>query len=286
MKRADAGYGHGFGNVLPQIVSVGRSVFDPIWAMREHADPHTEIIHVLSGRVKVRTKDYTISGAEGDTIYTPAHMPHRDDFEFISPLEVFLVHFVWPEESSLLTRFGPETLSKGTAAMRQELSQEFHRLYRDFTCGSAYSTELARVRLLQIIMTLCRQAASKATPGANEARDDYSHARRRQIMSQARQYIQQHYSEVISLDMIAASLDISSYYLSRVFSEESGFTLCSYITQVRMDKAAELLKNNRLNISQVAHHTGFKDSHYFSRIFRSYYSVTPKEYRVKHYGGK
>ncbi len=269
-----------FGSELPEIMAIGRSIFDPIWAVREHAGPFCEIIHILSGRVKVRTRDYTIAGAEGDTIYTPSRKLHRDDFELGSQLEVYLVHFAWPGEKKLLKQFSPVQLAKVSPSVRRELSQDFTRLYRDFTSGLPFSRELARVRLLQIIGELCQEAAAEQSRG-EESHDDYSHARRRQIMSQAKQYIQNHYSEPITLETIAAFIDISPYYLSRVFSEESGFTFCSYITQVRMENAAEFLKDERLNISEVAHRTGFKDSHYFSRVFRSHFALTPKEYRAK-----
>jgi two-component system response regulator YesN len=116
----------------------------------------------------------------------------------------------------------------------------------------------------------------------NDQEEKTSTLRRHQFMQQAKEIILQNFNQQLSLDRIAEKLDISSYYLSRIFSEESGFTLCHYLTQVRLEKAVEWLNDPCRNVSEIAYKTGFKDSHYFSRVFKAHFGCSPKEYRIRH----
>ncbi len=263
----------------PEITSVGRSIFDPIWALKEHAGPDTELMHVLHGQVTIKTRSYSIVAREGDTVYTPAGMLHRDVFPLDSVFEVYMVHFSWPGEKNLLKRFSPVQLARATPAGRQEIAASFHQLYQEFVSDLPFNRQLMSAHLSQILLRLCREAAVAGGAG-REKKEDFSQARRVQIMTEAKKIIEKSFAEPIALEPIAEALDLSSYYLSRVFSEESGFTLSSYITRVRMEHAVELLKDPRKNISQVAQAVGFKDSHYFRKVFKAYFRKSPKDFRT------
>jgi len=265
--------------VLPEVYGMGRSIFDPIWAQKEHRDPQSELLHVLRGSVTVQTRTYSITGREGDTIYTPAGTYHRDVFPDQSVFEVYLVQFAWAGEKRMLRKFSPARLTKVSKSGRIQLAADFHQLYQEFKSDLPFGRELVNLRLLHILGRMCQEAAT-AGPSGRRARPDSSKARRMQIMTLARQIIRDKFAAPLTLETIAESLDLSPYYLSRVFSEESGFTLSSYLTQVRMEHAAELLLDPRRSVKQVAAAAGFRDSHYFRRVFKSYYRKSPKEYRT------
>ncbi len=88
---------------VPRVMSFGKCPFDQEWAEMEHVDPCSELMHILRGRVEVRTREYSIVGREGDTIFTPAGTPHRDVFATESAFEVYLVRF------SVFRELVPET---------------------------------------------------------------------------------------------------------------------------------------------------------------------------------
>jgi AraC-like DNA-binding protein len=267
------------GMFSPEIISVGRSVFDPIWALKEHSGPYSELLHVLHGQVTIKARSYSIVAREGDTIFTPAKMLHRDVFPLDSVFEVYLIHFIWPEEKKIVKRFSPVQLARATPAGRHEIAATFHQLYQEFVSDLPFSRQLMTAHLSHILLRLCREAAV-AGGAAREKKEDFSQARRVQIMTEAKKIIDKSFAEPIALEPIAEVLDLSSYYLSRVFSEESGFTLSSYITRVRMEHAVELLKDPRKNISEVAQAVGFKDSHYFRKVFKAYFRKPPKDFRT------
>ena len=102
-------------------------------------------------------------------------------------------------------------------------------------------------------------------------------------LKQAIRYIDEHYrSEDISLNRVAKEVDLSPNYLSAVFSQEMGTTFVEYLTAKRMEKARELLRSSDLRSGEIAAAVGYKDSHYFSFLFKKTQGCTPRDYR----GGK
>lgn len=257
---------------------MGRSIFDPVWAEQEHADRRSELIHVLKGRVRIETPGYTIAGSVGDTLYTPAGTPHKDVFPRGTIFEVYLIQFSWTEEPTMLGRYHPRELARASRAARPMFASAFDQLYREFTTELAFQQPMVALRTGQILYELCRAAAMRRRE-ADESPQRIAGDRRRQIMDAARKLIDERLDGPISLDELAAAIDVSPYYLSRVFSQESGFTLSSYVTRRRMEKAQAMLAAGERSIKEIAYAVGYRDSHYFSRVFRSQFHVAPSAYR-------
>lgn len=74
-------------------------------------------------------------------------------------------------------------------------------------------------------------------------------------------------------------LQVSPFYLSRVFSQESDFSLFEYLTEVRINEAKKLLSDGRLLVSEVAQRTGYDNGNYFSKVFRRKVGCSPSKYR-------
>ncbi len=104
-------------------------------------------------------------------------------------------------------------------------------------------------------------------------------------IAQAVDYIQANYSRKISLTSVSDHVGLSSSYLCRIFKEETGLSMNTYINNLRMSKAGELLSDKNSYIKEVAMSVGFEDQLYFSRLFKRYYGVTPSEYRKPAAGG-
>lgn len=96
---------------------------------------------------------------------------------------------------------------------------------------------------------------------------------------QAKGYIDRHYQENITLELLAGQLNINPAYLSVVFKNELGMNYSKYLTMVRMEKAKELLRRCDLNLTQVAHAVGYDRTAYFSSVFRAYAGIRPAEYQ-------
>lgn len=99
------------------------------------------------------------------------------------------------------------------------------------------------------------------------------------ILRKAMDYIQEHYSEPITLKEVAESAYVSMCYISRMFRKELGRNFVDYLNGVRLDKAKKLLKDPRYKTYEVAEKVGIPDAHYFSRLFKKVVGLTPTEYR-------
>ena len=72
---------------------------------------------------------------------------------------------------------------------------------------------------------------------------------------------------------------MSSYYFSKLFKEVSGYNFIEYVTNMRIDRAKELLSDGRLSMKEICMEVGYGDPNYFSRIFKKCVGVTPTEFR-------
>ncbi|GKX27674.1 DNA-binding response regulator [Vallitalea longa] len=96
---------------------------------------------------------------------------------------------------------------------------------------------------------------------------------------QAKQYIDEHYNEKIILDDIADIVDLNPVYFSVLFKKETGLNFSSYLVNVRMEIAKEMIRNSNKTISAVADGVGYKDARYFSQIFTKIVGIKPALYR-------
>lgn len=99
------------------------------------------------------------------------------------------------------------------------------------------------------------------------------------LIFKSKQYIEENYNKDISLDDVSRIVDISPYYFSKLFKEETGENFIEYLTNLRIERAKDLLMHSSMNIKNICVDTGYSDPNYFSRIFKKQVGVTPTEYR-------
>ncbi|WNS45724.1 response regulator [Paenibacillus sp. MMS20-IR301] len=100
------------------------------------------------------------------------------------------------------------------------------------------------------------------------------------LVRRAKQYIQEHYSEYgLTLEGLAGQLLASPVYLSRLFKQELGESFGTYLTQIRIRRAAQLLNSTELSINEVAEQSGYETQHYFSTAFKKQTGVSPLQFR-------
>ena len=93
-------------------------------------------------------------------------------------------------------------------------------------------------------------------------------------------YIHGHYKEPdLSIQEIAGTVHLSVGYLSSIFRKETGMTIKNYLTELRINKARELLEKDEMKIGDVSRMVGYRSSQYFSQAFYKSVGVLPTEYR-------
>ncbi|GAE29681.1 response regulator transcription factor [Alkalihalobacillus hemicellulosilyticus] len=101
------------------------------------------------------------------------------------------------------------------------------------------------------------------------------------MLVKVREYIQSHYQHPITLEEVAEQVGLSTFYFSKLFREMFGVTFIQYVTDLRMDRAKQLLIETDQSIKEVCYLVGYKDPNYFSRAFKKYTKDSPKEFKEK-----
>lgn len=96
------------------------------------------------------------------------------------------------------------------------------------------------------------------------------------------EYVEAHYGEDLSLDMIAGKIGITGSYLSTYYKEKTGTNFSDYVLSVRMRKATEMLRETDLKIQEIAALVGYYTVASFNRVFKRYTGATPGEFRRHH----
>ncbi len=99
----------------------------------------------------------------------------------------------------------------------------------------------------------------------------------------AKQYIQKHFSQPLTLEEVSAAAGFSVNYFSTLFKKETGEGFSKYLTRVRMEEAKELLRETGLSVQEILKRVGYGDIKHFTRVFRAETGLTPGEFR-KLYG--
>lgn len=102
---------------------------------------------------------------------------------------------------------------------------------------------------------------------------------RNHYVTNAIAYIEQHYQENLSIKDVCKALLISESYLTKLFKENTNYSFVDYMTNYRIKKACELLKNPGLKIYLIAEQVGYRDQRYFSVLFKKTVGLTPKQFR-------
>lgn len=115
-----------------------------------------------------------------------------------------------------------------------------------------------------------------------ERRDEKPDFMKNQIlMEYIRDYVESHYMEDITLQDAAAQLHYSDAYFCRFFKQNFDKNFIMYLSEIRVEKAKELLSDVTVNVKDVGQRVGFRDSSYFTKVFKRVTGITPSEYRNK-----
>ena len=108
---------------------------------------------------------------------------------------------------------------------------------------------------------------------------DYPNIKHSDVVYKCIDYIKQNFDRKITLDDIAVYVSLSRSYLSKLFKDETGYSLFSYINHIRIEKSKELLLDDTISLVDVAGLCGFEDQSYFTKVFKKETGISPKRFR-------
>lgn len=205
------------------------------------------------------------------------------------------------QDSQLLQKISEDISRKDT----EQLWQHFKCLEEKYTANTQFSAMYIKFVFSNVIQALYEEAQFSEERRLDKAIDrlyscndigevlevardnireyevflENSMSESRNEVATVKNYIYQHYSDDLNLEMLAEKVYLSSGYLSFIFKKETGMNLNRFIRVVRMEKAKELLCTTNMKVAQVSEEVGFANVSYFCRSFREYYGSSPESYR-------
>ena len=101
------------------------------------------------------------------------------------------------------------------------------------------------------------------------------------VIRRAKEFIQEHQSEDISLGQVAKAVNTSTFYFCKMFKKMTGINFTDYLSRVRIEKSKNLLLNPNLRVSEIAFEVGFQSLTHFNRVFKKVLGQTPTNYRAQ-----
>lgn len=177
--------------------------------------------------------------------------------------------------SNLSANLGPRSSKQGNLLRfkpedRSHVQKLFEQLWQEYENESYGSDLLQQSLLIQLLVTINRLAAD---PSGHL--EDMTHSSK--AVSEVVDYVNLHYSEPLSLDMLAELVYVSKYHLSHEFNRQVGTSVYRYIQKKRLLIARQLLAQGK-RPNEVYSICGFTDYAGFYRAFRAEYATSPREY--------
>ncbi len=173
---------------------------------------------------------------------------------------------------------------------RQYVAMDLYLCAADFLRQMEYGEEEVRkhigdigtISAALVSVQQTKDCLTELIEHAVEARDSKATKRYGKLIEDAKEYIGKNYANgEISLNATAQSVNLSPNHFSTIFSQETGSTFIEYLTDLRMEKAREMLRCTDRKTSEIAYCVGYQDPHYFSYLFRKINNCSPREYREK-----
>ena len=134
--------------------------------------------------------------------------------------------------------------------------------------------ELAIVYLKEVVLMLFRERIETQANEYNPMQAHYENALFNEILI----YIQTHIDQNISVEALCERFQISRSKIQNIFKEKFDIGPKQYISNVKLDRAKEMIQEHKYTISEISDRLGFTSVHYFSRKFKSHFSIAPTDY--------
>ena len=244
-----------------------------------------EINFIISGRAEFICGDKRFISSEGDIIIIPPNMLHavypHESFRQRYDTVVFSPEMLGVSENDRCAVECLKPIVSGCAAINTRITRE-HVYYGElkttaeniFSCAKGNASRLdmlMKSELLRFFWLLEESGDISLT--------DKNTASRSEMIRPAIEYMNDNFSEAVTVEQLAEITNMSKSYFMRRFKETAGVGAIEYLSQLRIKKACEILLGTDKTVAETAFECGFRNLSNFNRQFRRLAGCAPKEYR-------
>ena len=248
-----------------------------------HNHDFLQLVIVLSGIGKYKVGDAIYSIKEGDVlIVNPAewHTSLPVDSAEV-PTREMIIGFseiqLQGYEKNYLPFAGDGHVMHTAGEVRQKLFKICASMESENSVDKQGRYYMMKAYLMQLLVLLIRE---QAEPVKGYQSFSFETINKKYVVEQILNYFEDHYSEKVSLDRIAENMYLSPFYISKIFKSETGDTPIRHLINIRLEKAREiLLEEKDRSIQEVAAQVGYDDAYHFSKLYKKHFGVSPSQTR-------
>lgn len=245
--------------------------YDGDWHSTAHTHHFTELFYVTRGNGKFLVEDDSFSVKVNDLIIVNPNVTHTElgipgtTFEYVV-LGIQGLQFQ-PSESGQHFNYNKYNLS----SYEKELQFCLHALINELRSKEDYYEAVCQNLYEILIYYIFRKTKT-----------ELSIASSKKITKECRfieEYINEHYTEDITLQTLSDLTFMNKYYLVHAFKNYKGTSPINYLIDKRIEESQHLLANTNYPVSKISDQIGFSSQSYFSQVFRKHTGLTPNQYR-------
>lgn len=224
---------------------------------------------VLKGRGSMTYKGHTFHLTEGTCLFIDCLEPHIYQSDKNSLCEMMFIHFSGVTASEYYKLFDSTYVNAVRPADIEPFKNTMKKI-ADINIKNIPYTELITSKLITDLLTLL--ITFKST-------DSDENSKVSVIMNKIKQYIDEHFSDEIYLEVLAEKFGISKFNITREFKKIFGINISKYILAKRLSYSKQLLRFSDKSIEEISAICGFYDTSYFNKQFKASEDITPLKYR-------
>lgn len=244
-----------------------------------------EMVYVDSGIVEISTDDNFIILKQGDIIFHKPDEFHTLNANKKNAANVFVISFECSSESIHFfdekALSVPSNLKKYISSIIEEYNNTFFPMSLEDTKlhikdnPPIGSQQMIKTYLEQFLILLIRHEQGKKNLRIFPSKESMEN----HLVSEMIKCIDANIYNDISTSKICDELNYSRAYLSKIFKQETEYTILEYIVQQKIKEAKKLIREKNMNFTQISDKLAFDNPHYFSRVFKRVTNMTPSEYK-------
>jgi AraC-like DNA-binding protein len=227
--------------------------------------------HEGRGRAKIEVTDYDVE--QGEFIIVPMKKPHIYQADETNPWSIFWVHFKGTSADAIVSQFEKKCNSfKGFVRASQQPISIFNEIYYQLERG--YSDDNLIYANMSFWHFLVSVIYNNKLPGVTKHND-------KNEIDRAIDYLSERIDRILTLEDMAAAVNLSASHFSSVFKKKTGFAPIEYFNHLKIQKACQYLLFTEMRIKEIGDKIGINDPYYFSRVFTKVMGMSPREYKSK-----
>lgn len=260
-----------------------------------HGHESIQVNYVLHGSLIHMINQSSYDLVKGDIFIIPPYVPHRLAFKENCGCEVieleFLPEFIFGDHATMenietifdFAYIEPFLVSECEVKPRLNLAGKaqtdvesmFDSLLLEYT--ERKSSFLLAMKAIVLSLLVYVGRCFQEDINDNESRQLFD--RHRTAITSAVQYINENFTEDVSIEKAARVAMLSQSYFSYLFKSMTNKTFVEYLNELRIQEAMKLLKNTNKRVVDICFESGFKNVNHFNRTFKNYSGISPMQYR-------